>query len=148
MSPDSMVPHCLHEAHGVSVSLCRGAGSLSIRGPVAPPPPKPTENRGPWSHGLPTPQTANLESGPCPHHWVSVGGFFLFSQPRPASLQDTRRPCKSGASCGLGEGGWPLLGGSLSLAGPCPPGLRKPITFAFHLESRQLLPWANDTPIE
>lgn len=97
---------------------------------------------------LPDPINHQLGVGPCPSPRVSVGGLFHLSIPSPASFQCTGRPCSLESPQSGRQGLVPSWEGSLSLAGPCPPGLRKPITFAFHLELRQPLLRANDAPID
>ena len=82
------------------------------------------------------------------NHWVIRSPLFHFSQAW-SCLPPVRWAGPAIMSLLKSERGSlaPSWEGSLHVAGPCPLGLRKPITFAFHLELRPL-PWANDAPID
>lgn len=145
-----MGPHCFSVRHtGVSVSFVVGSGP-----PQAPEVPWPHLCSSQQKMGIAVLSASPLHKSPAwsqhvaHNHWVIRSPLFHFSQawsclppvhwagPAIMSLLKSERGSLA-----------PSWEGSLPVAGPCPLGLRKPITFAFHLELRPL-PWANDAPID
>lgn len=148
--PDAMGPCCLFVRQaGVSVSFVVGSGPSQ-----AP--------EVPWPLLCPSQQqmrTAVLPASPlhkspawsqhlARNHWVIRSPLFHFSQAWSCLLPVHWASPAIMSLLKSGRGSLaPSWEGSLHAAGTCPPGLRKPITFAFHLELRPL-PWANDAPID
>ena len=123
------------EARGVSAA-CTGWGGT--RGSMAPPLPSSAANGGPCPLCTPAPahKSSAWSQDLTPNHWVSLGGLFHISQapsspPTPTRALGTPCSLESPRSGRQGLASWE---GSLSMAGPCPLSLRKPIRFTFHLE--------------